>query len=71
MISVLILTLNEEQNLPVCLSSLTWCDDVVILDSYSNDKTEELVREAGARFVQRPFDNYACLLYTSPSPRDS
>ncbi len=59
MISVLILTLNEEQNLPVCLSSLTWCDDVVILDSYSNDKTEELVREAGARFVQRPFDNYA------------
>ena len=60
-ISVLILTLNEEQNLPVCLPSLDWCDDVVILDSYSDDKTEELALAAGARFVQRPFDNYAAL----------
>jgi len=59
MISVLILTLNEEKNLPVCLSSLSWCDDIVILDSYSNDKTEQLTFSAGARFVQRKFDNYA------------
>lgn len=59
MISVLILTLNEEKNLPVCLPSLKWCDDVVVLDSYSEDTTEELAIAAGARFVQRKFDNYA------------
>lgn len=59
MISVLILTLNEEQNLPVCLPSLSWCDDVVVLDSYSDDKTEQLSITSGARFVQRTFDNYA------------
>ena len=35
MISILILTLNEELNLPTCLSSLSWCDDVVVLDSFS------------------------------------
>lgn len=59
MISILILTLNEELNLPTCLSSLSWCDDVVVLDSYSTDKTEQLAVAAGARFVQRKFDNYA------------
>ena len=58
-ISVLILTLNEEDNLPICLPSLDWCDDVVVLDSFSTDKTEELTSEAGARFFQRHFDNYA------------
>ena len=58
-ISVLILTLNEELNLPVCLQSLSWCDDIVILDSYSDDKTEQFAIAAGARFIQRTFDNYA------------
>ncbi len=58
-ISVLILTLNEEENLPNCLASLGWCDDVVVLDSYSSDKTEQLAVEGGARFFQRRFDNYA------------
>jgi glycosyltransferase involved in cell wall biosynthesis len=58
-ISVLILTLNEEDNLPLCLSSLAWCDDVVILDSYSDDHTEKISIKAKARFFQRQFDNYA------------
>ncbi len=58
-ISVLILTLNEEENLPVCLPSLAWCDDVVVLDSFSTDNTAKLAKEAGARFFQRQFDNYA------------
>ena len=41
-ISVLILTLNEEANLPGCLESVKWCDDIVVLDSYSQDRTEEI-----------------------------
>jgi glycosyltransferase involved in cell wall biosynthesis len=58
-VSALVLTLNEEINLPNCLESLSWCDDIVVLDSYSTDRTEEVARSAGARFIQRKFDNYA------------
>lgn len=58
-VSVLILTLNEEINLPACLASVKWCDDVVVFDSYSTDGTVDIARVAGARFVQRTFDNYA------------
>lgn len=57
--SVLILTRNEEANLPRCLASLTWCDDVVILDSHSTDETCKLGEAFGARIFQRHFDNYA------------
>lgn len=58
-ISVLILTLDEEVNLPRCLDSLQWCDDVVILDSGSQDATQKIAKDRGARVVERPFDNYA------------
>jgi glycosyltransferase involved in cell wall biosynthesis len=56
-ISALILTYNEEKNLPACLESLTWCDDVVVFDSFSTDRTVEIAKAAGARVVQRLFDN--------------
>jgi len=59
MISVLILTLNEEINLPGCLASVKWCDDIVVYDSYSTDRTIEIAKAAGARVFQRSFDNYA------------
>jgi glycosyltransferase involved in cell wall biosynthesis len=56
-ISALILTFNEEQNLPSCLASLSWCDDIVVFDSFSTDRTIEIAKAAGARVVQRKFDN--------------
>jgi glycosyltransferase involved in cell wall biosynthesis len=56
-ISILILTLNEEKNLPRCLESLRWSDDIVVMDSFSTDQTLEIARAAGARVVQRKFDN--------------
>ncbi len=58
-VSVLILTLNEEDNIRRCLSSLGWADDVVVLDSYSTDKTTDIVCESGAKLYQRAFDDYA------------
>ncbi len=58
-ISVLILTLNEEANLAACLESVKWSDDVVVVDSFSSDRTVEIARAAGARVVQRAFDNFA------------
>jgi glycosyltransferase involved in cell wall biosynthesis len=59
MISVLILTKNEEQDLPGCLQSVDWCDDVHVFDSYSNDKTIEIATSAGAKITQRVFDNWS------------
>lgn len=59
MFSVVILTLNEEKNLPGCLASLRGCDDVVVLDSGSRDRTAEIALAAGARVVVRPFDTFA------------
>jgi glycosyltransferase involved in cell wall biosynthesis len=59
MFSVLILTLNEERNLPRCLESVKEIDDVVVLDSGSLDRTEDIARNAGARIFRRPFDDFA------------
>jgi glycosyltransferase involved in cell wall biosynthesis len=58
-VSVLILTLDEEINLPACLESLRWSDDVVVYDSFSSDRTVEIAQQFGARVVQRKFDNWS------------
>lgn len=59
MISVLILTRNEEQDLPGCLDSITWCDDIHILDSESTDRTCEIARQCGVNVSSRRFDTFA------------
>ena len=59
MISVLILTKNEERDLPECLRSVAWSDDIHLFDSYSTDSTVEIATAAGARVTQRVFDNWA------------
>ncbi|MGA2190456.1 MAG: glycosyltransferase family 2 protein [Steroidobacteraceae bacterium] len=58
-ISVLILTLNEEINLAACMDSCAWCDDIIVFDSFSGDRTREIAAMKNARFIQRRFDNYA------------
>lgn len=57
-ISVLVLTFNEEANLPKCLESLKWSDDVVVLDSFSQDRTRKIADAAGVRFVQHAFTGF-------------
>jgi glycosyltransferase involved in cell wall biosynthesis len=57
-VTVMVFTLNEEQNLPRCLESLRWCDDVIVIDSFSTDRTEEICRAAGARFYQHVFEGF-------------
>ena len=59
MFSVVILTLNEERDLPRCLASIAGCDDIVVVDSGSVDRTAEIARAAGARVFVRRFDNFA------------
>src|SRR6202035_5377612 len=53
LISVLILTKNEEQDLPGCLESVRWSDDVHVYDSGSADATVEIAKAAGARVTVR------------------
>src|SRR5580700_10409761 len=59
MISVLILTKNEESDLPGCLESVSWSDDVFVFDSFSTDRTAEIARTRGVNLVQRTFDGYS------------
>ena len=59
MISILILTKNEESDLPGCLASVAWSDDVHVLDSLSTDATTDIAEAAGATVATRPFDGYA------------
>lgn len=54
-VSVVIFTLNEELNLPYCLDSLTEFDEVVVVDSYSTDRTESICLQRGVGFVQNRF----------------
>ena len=56
-ISVLILALDEELTLPRCLESVSWSDDIIVLDSGSTDRTVEIAKTFGARVVTRPFDD--------------
>jgi glycosyltransferase involved in cell wall biosynthesis len=58
-VSILVLTLNEERNIAACLESLAGFDDVVVLDSLSTDRTQEIARGLGASVVERRFDNWA------------
>lgn len=59
MISVLVLTRNEEQDLPGCLDSVSWSDDIHILDSGSTDSTAMIARAHGATVTLRSFDSYS------------
>lgn len=58
-ISVIILTKNEARDLPGCLESVAWCDDIHVYDSISTDATVEIAKAFGATVTQRPFDNWA------------
>lgn len=54
----MIFTLNEEVNLPSCLDSLAWCDDVIVVDSFSTDRTEAVCRERGVTFHRHAFEGF-------------
>ena len=54
MVSVLISTRNEEQDLPGCLESVRWSDDIHVYDSGSTDRTVDIAQAAGATVSVRP-----------------
>jgi glycosyltransferase involved in cell wall biosynthesis len=54
-LSVLVLTKNEERDLPGCLNSVSWCDDVHVLDSGSTDGTCDIALRFGANVAARTY----------------
>jgi len=59
-LTVIIPTLNEERNLPKTLDSVVgWAREVIVFDSFSDDRTADVAKAYGATFVQRRFDNYS------------
>jgi glycosyltransferase involved in cell wall biosynthesis len=57
-VSVMIFTLNEQIHLPSCLEALRWCDDVIVVDSFSTDETQAISKLHGARFYQNKFTGF-------------
>lgn len=58
-LSVVIITFNEERNIGRCLDAVQdIADDIVVLDSFSTDRTQEICKAKGARFFQHTFDGH-------------
>lgn len=58
MVTVIILTKNEEKDITICLESIKWCDDIHILDSGSTDRTIEIAKSYGANICFNAFESF-------------
>lgn len=57
MITAVVLTKNEEKNIKACLESLKWCDEIVVIDDYSSDKTTSIAKKSSDAVFQRNLNN--------------
>jgi len=58
-LSAVILTFNEERNIARCIESVAQvADEILVVDSFSVDRTAAICKELGVRFVQHPFEGY-------------
>lgn len=57
MITAVVLTKNEEDNIAECLRSLKWCDEIIVIDDYSTDKTVHIAQNFSARVYLHSLDN--------------
>jgi len=58
-LSAIILTSNEEKNIADCIRSLTFADEVIVIDDCSVDATVALAKKMGAKVVTRKLDDFA------------
>jgi glycosyltransferase involved in cell wall biosynthesis len=56
MISAVILTKNEEKNIKDCLESVNFCNEILVIDDCSTDKTKEIAKKAGAKVIEKNLD---------------
>lgn len=57
-VSAFIVCFNEEDQIRDCIESLRFCDEIVVIDSFSTDRTVEIAREMGATVIQRAWTGY-------------
>jgi len=58
-LSVVVVTLNEEERLRSCLESVAWADELIVVDAESQDKTVQIAREFTDRVIVRPWPGFA------------
>jgi glycosyltransferase involved in cell wall biosynthesis len=58
-ITVLIIAFNEEKNLRSCLESVKWANEIIVIDSFSTDKTMEIAHEFTDRVLQRKWEGFS------------
>ena len=59
-LTAIVLTYNEEENIEDCLKSISWIDNIIVLDSKSEDKTKDIALSfEQVEFYEREFDNFA------------
>ena len=58
-LTAIVPTFNEEDTLDECLGSVGFADEILVVDSFSTDRTPEIARRRGARFVQHEYVNSA------------
>jgi glycosyltransferase involved in cell wall biosynthesis len=59
MISALAITYNEESNIESYIKSLSFADEIIIVDSNSTDETAKIAKQNNVTFIQREFDNFS------------
>jgi len=57
-VSAIVVCFNEERNIGDCLESLRWCDEIVVVDSFSTDRTVEICRRYTDRVIERKWAGY-------------
>lgn len=58
-ISAIVITKNEEERISDCLESIKWVDEIVLVDSYSSDRTVETAAKYTDKIYKREFDNFS------------
>lgn len=58
LLSACIVARDEEDRLGDCLSSVRWCDEILVIDSHSADRTREIAAAAGARVIERDWPGH-------------
>ena len=58
-LSVVVVTLNEEEQLRACLETVAWADELIVVDALSQDKTAQIAREFTDRVIVRPWPGFA------------
>lgn len=57
-ISAFIICMNEERNIARALKSVSFCDEILVIDSGSTDKTIDIAKSHGAKVIERPWPGY-------------